>query len=82
MYLNNKKGNILKKAFNPDSFFTTTTIEDIKIKLKHLESIDFNKISLNEELTKINYEITSPKYKDFIYKNLDDYFSFEIDTIV
>ena len=77
-----KKGYILKKPFNPDNFFATIIIKDIKNKLEHLKEIDLQTISLNEELTKINYEITSPEYKDFMYKNIEDYFDFEIDTIV
>jgi len=81
MYLH-KKGNILKKAFNPDNFFTTIKIKDIKSKLEHLKEIDFTSVSLNEELTKINYEITSPEYRNFMYKTVEEYFEFEIDTIV
>jgi len=72
----------LKKAFNPDNFFTTTKIKDIKNKLEHLKEINFKEVSLNEELTKINYEVTSPLYKDFLYKDIKEYFDFEIDTIV
>lgn len=68
--------------FNPDDFFTTTTIEDIQNKLSHLKDIDFKTTSLNQELTKINYEIVSHEYEDFIYKDLNEYFDFEIDTIV
>ena len=81
MYLH-KKGSILKKAFNPDNFFTTTKIKDIETKLEHLKDIDFTKVNLNEELTRINYEITSPEYKNFMYKDIEEYFEFDIDTIV
>lgn len=69
-------------SFNPDDFFTTIKIEDIKDKLVHLKDTDFSKISLNEELVKLNYEITSKEYKDFLYKDLEEYFDFEVDTIV
>ena len=72
----------MKKAFNPDNFFIITTVEDIEPKLDHLKEIDFTKFSLNEKLTRINYEITSPEYQDFMYRNLKEYFLFEIDTIV
>lgn len=72
----------MKKAFNPDNFFTITKIKDIENKLIHLKEIDFKKVSLNEELTKINYEVTSHLYRDFLYKDIKEYFDFEIDTIV
>jgi len=68
--------------FNPDDFFTTTTVKDIAPRFPHLEVLDFTTSSLNDELVKLNYEITSPKYHDFLYANLKDYYHFEVDTIV
>ena len=70
------------QSFNPNDFFTPITLKDIQSKLSHLRDMDFSKISLNEELTKINYEFTNTKYKDFMYKRLDEYLEFEVDTIV
>lgn len=68
--------------FNPDNFFSTTTVEDIAPKYPELEDMDFTKVSLNEELTTRNYEITSAEYKDFLYTSLKEYYAFEVDTIV
>jgi hypothetical protein len=68
--------------FNPDDFFTTTTVKDIAPTFPHLEALDFTASSLNDELVKLNYEITSPKYRDFLYADLKDYYHFEVDTIV
>lgn len=69
-------------SFNPDDFFTTTTVEDLVSKFPHLSEIDYTQNSLNEELVKVNYEVTSPEYKDFMYKDLQEYYQFEVDTIV
>ena len=68
--------------FNPNNFFTITTLKDIEKKLNHLKDIDFTKVSLNEALTRINYEFTGSVYKDFMYENLEQYMGFEVDTIV
>lgn len=81
MYLQ-QKGQTLQKTFNPDNFFNITKIKDIEEKLEHLKNHDFTKSSLNKELTKINYEVTSSMYSDFMYKTLEEYFEFEVDTIV
>jgi len=70
-------------SFNPDDFFNkSTTVEDIAPKYPELSGINFKEVSLNEELTARNYEITSPEYKDFLYSDLQEYYKFEIDTIV
>ena len=68
--------------FNPNDFFTPVKLKDIEKKLNHLKDIDFTKVSLNEQLTRINYEFTGTKYKDFMYENLEQYLGFEVDTIV
>lgn len=69
-------------GFNPDDHFSVITIEDISSKLKKLEEMDFKKVSLRKELAELNYEITSPEYKDYIYSRLEEHYHFEVDTIV
>ncbi|MEJ2372935.1 MAG: hypothetical protein P8Y22_03875 [Sulfurimonas sp.] len=69
-------------SFNPDDFFSTTTVEDIVPKFPQLSELDYSKISLNDELVKINYEVTSPEYKDFMASDIKEYYHFEVDTIV
>lgn len=76
------KGYTVKQPFNPNDFFNPTTLKDIEAKLSHLKEMDFKTVSLNEELTKINYEFTSSEYKDFMYSNIEEYLQFEVDTIV
>jgi hypothetical protein len=71
-----------KKPFNPNNFFKRHTVEDIAPKFPHLEEIDFKITSLNEELIKLNYEIISKEYSDFLFSSLCDYYMFEIDEIV
>ncbi|WP_321312965.1 hypothetical protein [Halarcobacter sp.] len=74
-----KKGT---KPFNPNDFFTTQTVKDIVPKFEELYTLNFKEISLNEELTKRNYEIISKEYKDFMFASLADYYEFEVDEIV
>lgn len=69
-------------AFNPDEFFSTTTVGDIISKFKHLKTIDFKEVSLNNELIKLNYEVVSKEYKDFEFSDIEQYARFEIDEIV
>lgn len=69
-------------AFNPDEFFSTTTVGDIISKFKHLKAIDFKEVSLNTELIKLNYEVVSKEYKDFEFSDIEQYARFEIDEIV
>jgi hypothetical protein len=69
-------------SFNPNDFFTTTTVEDIAPKYPELETMNFQEISLNEELTARNYEITSSEYTDFMFPTIKEYYTFEVDTIV
>ncbi len=44
--------------------------------------MNFKEISLNNELVKLNYEIISKEYKDFMSSSLADYYDFEVDEIV
>ncbi len=69
-------------SFNPDDFFKTITVQDILEKFPQIAKKDFSKISLNEELIKLNYEITSQEYKDFISNDVKDYYHFKVDEIV
>lgn len=71
-----------KEPFNPDDFFTTITVKDVVPKFEELYKMNFKEVSLNEELTKRNYEIISKEYKDFMASSLADYYEFEVDEIV
>lgn len=71
------------KPFNPSDFDSIITIGEISDniieKIKHK---DFSEISLANELIGLNYEIISSDYKDFEFKNIKDYYHFEVDKIV
>ena len=69
-------------AFNPDNFFNSSSVKDVVLKYPHLNELDFSITSLNDELIKLNYEIVSSKYKDFISSDIEDYYEFEVDEIV
>ncbi len=69
-------------AFNPNDFFTVTTVADILPKFKHLKTLDFKEVSLNDELIKLNYEVVSKEYQDFLYSDIEEYATIEIDEIV
>ena len=71
-----------KKAFNPNDFDTNLTIKDVAARFKTLSSIDFKKVSLADEITKLNYEVISKDYEDMKYTNIEDYFDIEVDEIV
>ncbi len=71
-----------KKPFNPDDFFSVKTVKDIAPKFEQLHNLNFQEISLNDELVKLNYEITSSEYKDKSFKTLEEYYEFEVDEIV
>jgi len=72
----------MKKPFNPNDFDTDLTVADIAQKFPQLEEIDFTKVSLADEITKLNYEVISAEYEDLKYKDIKDYYSIEVDTIV
>lgn len=69
-------------AFNPDNFFTTITVKDIIEKFPKLKDNDYTKVSLQNELIKLNFEIIPTTYEDFKYKDIKDYYDLEIDSIV
>ncbi len=72
----------MKKPFNPNDFDTDLTIADIAQKFEQLQEIDFTKVSLADEITKLNYEVISSEYEDLKYKDIKDYYTIEVDTIV
>lgn len=71
-----------KLPFDPNSFDSITTIGEIIDNFPKLYSMDFSKVSLNDELTRLNYEVTSPEYKDFEMSDIKDCYHYEIDKIV
>jgi hypothetical protein len=71
-----------KVPFDPNAFDSMTTIGEIVDDFPKLHTMDFSKTSLNEELTKLNYEITSSEYKDFEYSDIKDCYHYEVDKIV
>lgn len=71
-----------KLPFDPSAFDSVTTIAEIIDNFPQLNSMDFSKVSLNDELTRLNYEITTPEYKDFKYSNIKDCYHYEVDKIV
>lgn len=71
-----------KIPFDPNAFDSYLTVKELSVKFDYLKDINFKEMSLNEELTNINYEITSPEYKDKAYANISDYFDLEVDMIV
>lgn len=71
-----------KVPFDPNAFDSVTTIAEIIDNFPKLHSMDFSKVSLNDELTRLNYEITTPEYKDFEYSDIKDCYHYEVDKIV
>ena len=69
-------------SFNPDDFLSNTKVKDVIERFPHLSEIDFSITSLNTELVKLNYEITSPEYKDLSFSNIEDYYELDVDEIV
>ncbi|WP_024953983.1 hypothetical protein [Sulfurospirillum arcachonense] len=71
-----------KVPFDPNAFDSITTIGNIVDDFPQLQTMDFSKFSLNDELTRLNYEIVTPEYKDFEYSDIKDYYAYEVDKIV
>lgn len=71
-----------KKAFNPNDFFSTKTVEEVANKFTQLKEPDYKEVDLSKEITKYNYEITSKEYVAFSSSNIEDYYEFEVDEIV
>ncbi len=70
------------KTFNPDDFDVLLKVKDVIKDFPLLEKNDYQKVSLNEELTKLNYEIASREYEDKKYSDIKDYLDFDVDYIV
>ncbi|MGB5917532.1 hypothetical protein [Arcobacter sp.] len=68
--------------FDPNAFDSITTIGKIIDNFPKLQTMDFSKISLNDELTRLNYEITSSEYKDFEFSDIKNCYHYEVDKIV
>jgi hypothetical protein len=77
-----RKRKSMKKPFNPDDFDIKLSIADIADKFEHLKSLDFTKVSLADEIVKLNYEVISAEYEDLKYSDIKNYYDIEIDTIV
>lgn len=73
---------MIKKTFNPDSFDIDLKVKDVVAKFPQLLEFDYKNISLNDELTKLNYEVVSPSYEDKKYSSLDEYLELDVDYIV
>lgn len=71
-----------KKQFNPNDFDTDLTVADVAKRFKQLQEMDFTKVSLANEITKLNYEVISKEYEDLKYSDIEDYYEIEVDTIV
>lgn len=69
-------------SFNPDDFFEEITVKDVAEQFPQLKEFDYSVESLNEKLVELNHEIISKEYKDKSFKNIEDYYSLEVDKIV
>jgi hypothetical protein len=58
------------------------TVKDLSEKFPFLSSLDFTKISLADEIIKLNFEVVSREYEDLKYPHIEDYFHIEVDMIV
>jgi len=72
----------MKKPFNPDDFNTFLTVKSVAERFEILTTMNFSKVSLAEELIKLNYEIISKPYEDKKYSDISDYYDIEVDEIV
>ena len=71
-----------KKAFNPDDFDVTLKVEDVVKKFPQLLENNYQELSLNDELTKLNYEIASREYEDKKFVGIVEYYGLDVDYIV
>jgi len=71
-----------KKPFNPNDFDTNLKVEDVVKDFPQLLESNYKEISLNEELTKLNYEVASRDYEDKKFESIDEYYNLDVDYIV
>jgi len=71
-----------KKTFNPDSFDIDLKVSDVVERFPQLLENNYKKVSLNEELTKLNYEVVTPTYEDKKYSSINEYLKLDVDYIV
>lgn len=71
-----------KKPFNPDDFDTNLKVKDVALRFPQLLENDYQQLSLNDELTKLNYEIATREYEDKKYASLEEYYDLDVDYIV
>ena len=73
----------MKKPFNPNDYEDEIlTVKELSEKFPKLLDNDYKKVSLLNELVALNYEIISSDYEDFAFSNIEDYFHFEVDSVV
>jgi len=71
-----------KKPFNPDDFDVTKKVKDVVEDFPQLLTHNYKIVSLNEQLTKVNYEIASRTYQDKKFEDIKEYFDLDVDYIV
>lgn len=71
-----------KKPFNPDQFDTNLKVKDVVEIFPQLSSNNYQGISLNDELTKLNYEVASRDYEDKRFESIEEYYNLDVDYIV
>lgn len=71
-----------KKPFNPDQFDTNLKVKDVVEIFPQLSSNNYQEISLNDELTKLNYEVASRDYEDKRFESIEEYYNLDVDYIV
>lgn len=68
--------------FNPSDYDSYLTIKQLVAKFDYLHNMNFEELSLSEELSNLNYEIVSRDYQDKAHRDIKDYFHIEVDEIV
>ncbi len=72
----------MAKNFDPNDFFDDIFVKDVVEQFPQLKDFDYSIESLNEQLTKVNYEIMSPEYEDKKFSNIENYYDLLVDKIV
>ena len=63
-------------------FNVTLKVEDVAKKFPLLLEKNYKELSLNNELTKLNYEIASREYEDKKFVDIVEYYGLDVDYIV